>query len=449
MPRTNDDSPSESTGLDDFDEYLIAHVTKLARELRSEGADVPANAGIDATKAVLAVGVMEREKVKIALCSTLISREADLDIFDRLFPRFWDRFVEERDIAEDRQRIEFLEQETIAAREEQGDHSGSNDGDGTNEQAPVTTADEDAGNDDPDLEMEGSDASPGGTPAKEERDEVGVSVRSATYSRVGNPTPIALQTVEDTKTLTEAVNRLATAIGNLKGRRWNSVRYGEQIDARRALRESYGTGGTVPTIPYKSRRRSAVRAVVLVDVSQSVLDIVDRGFLLRFLQTVYNEWRNVRIFFFDTSVREVTDRFAGQSIAEVLLALREAEAEWGGGTRIGHAFETIRREYPYAVDRETSLFVVSDGLEADDIERLREEMAYLSRQSNAILWLNPLAASAEYQPTCRGMAAALPYLDGLFAFADESDIDEIARQLRLRGIGGPIGYQYDQREQHS
>lgn len=449
MPRTNDDSPSESTALDDFDEYLIAHVTKMARELRSEGADVPVNAGIDATKAVLTVGVMEREKVKIALRSTLISRETDLDIFDRLFPRFWERFIEERDIVEDHQGLEFLEQESVAAREEQGNHGGSENADGTNEQAPVTTADEDDENEDPDLEKEGSDVSPGGTPAKEGGDEVGASVRSATYSRVGNPTPITLQDVEDTETLTEAVNRLATAIENLKGRRWNSVRYGEQIDARRALRESYGTGGIVPTIPYKSRRRSAVRAVVLVDVSQSVLDTVDRGFLLRFLQTSYHEWRDVRVFFFDTSVREVTNRFAGQSIAEVLLALREAEAEWGGGTRIGHAFETIRRDYPYAIDREATLFVISDGLEADDIERLREEMANVSRRSNAILWLNPLAASTEYQPTCRGMAAALPYVDGLFAFAEESDVDEIARQLRLRGIGGPIGYEYDQREQHS
>jgi hypothetical protein len=33
----------------------------------------------------------------------------------------------------------------------------------------------------------------------------------------------------------------------------------------------------------------------------------------------------------------------------------------------------------------------------------------------------------------------------LFAFAGEDDVAEMARQLRLRGPGGSIGYQYDTR----
>jgi hypothetical protein len=40
----------------------------------------------------------------------------------------------------------------------------------------------------------------------------------------------------------------------------------------------------------------------------------------------------------------------------------------------------------------------------------------------------------------------LPYLDGLCPLSNESDVEEIARQIRLRGMGGSIGYQYDRRD---
>jgi len=196
----------------------------------------------------------------------------------------------------------------------------------------------------------------------------------------------------------------------------------------------------------RSRKRSIVRGVVFVDVSKSVLDTIDRGFLIRFLQAMYDGWRNVHIFFFDTDVRDVTDSFAVDSAREAVLELRRAEAQWGGGTRIGHALATIRTEYPDAIDRETSVFVISDGLEAGEIDRLKSEMAAVRNRVNHLFWLNPLAASREYQPTARGMDAVLPYIDGLFAFAGEDDVAEVARQLRLRGPGGSIGYQFDTRD---
>ncbi len=43
------------------------------------------------------------------------------------------------------------------------------------------------------------------------------------------------------------------------------------------------------------------------------------------------------------------------------------------------------------------------------------------------------------------VAAALPYLDGLFAFAGPSDVAELSRQLKRSGPGGRIGYDFDTR----
>jgi uncharacterized protein with von Willebrand factor type A (vWA) domain len=208
------------------------------------------------------------------------------------------------------------------------------------------------------------------------------------------------------------------------------------------LRESLATGGVAASRPERERARSALHAIVLVDVSRSVLDAIDRRFLLDFLAAARGEWRHVRTFFFDTGLREVTEAFdAGR--ADGVLA--EAETEWGGGTRIGDALGRLRRDHPDAVDRETVVLVISDGLEVGGIDDLERGMAWLSRRAPAVLWLNPLARSPEYEPTCRGMAAALPYVDGLFAFAGPEDVTELARQLDRHGAGGPVGYRHDPR----
>jgi len=180
-------------------------------------------------------------------------------------------------------------------------------------------------------------------------------------------------------------------------------------------------------------------------VSQSVLDTIDRGFLIDFLRRAVEEWRTVRVFFFDTAVREVTDAFRTRTPLEALDALEAAEAAWGGGTQIGQAIETVKREHPDAVDRNTTAVVISDGLEVGEIELLERGMSWLSAQSAAVLWCNPLAASPEYEPTCRGMAAAMPYVNGLFAFTGPDDVAEMARQLTQRGTAGPIGYEHDGR----
>jgi hypothetical protein len=59
--------------------------------------------------------------------------------------------------------------------------------------------------------------------------------------------------------------------------------------------------------------------------------------------------------------------------------------------------------------------------------------------------LAPFGAEAAYEPTARGMAAALSYLDGLFAFGGPSDFTEITRQLRRQGLHSRIGYGHNTR----
>lgn len=414
-------------------DHIVDELVRFTRALRRAGAEVPANATLTAAQALVEVGFKE-DFARAALRAALITRQEDLDKFDRMFPEFWRRLT--------------------AGLELMG---------------PAERPDEDA----PEggFALHSSNEAPGNIPEGEaeseldELDAVGMksvasvstdrggdaehdseAVTTSTYSPTGPPSPVAVDPAvlvahED---LDAALRQLTRAIAALEGRRW--TRGGdERMDTRRALRESFGTGGTIVSVPRKEYKLTAVQCVMLVDVSQSVLDTIDRGFLINFLRAVDERWRHIRVFFFDDQVREVTTQLDAPTAQDALAALERAETGWGGGTRIGHSIETVRREYPSAVDRKTVFVMISDGLEIGEIEQLERGMAWLSRRATAVLWLNPLAASSEYEPECRGMAASLPYVDGLFAFTSPDDIAEMARQLRLRGTSGEVGYKQDPR----
>jgi len=412
-------------------DHVRGELVRFVRSLRRAGAEVPANATLTAARALVELG-FERGPARAGLRAALVTREADLETFDRLFAEFWRRLEAGLDPEGPAERpgsdapeggLAPLEDDTAPGDElgEDADPGAEGDPDEVTTATMVATAGGDAA---------GGDAD---------------DVATATYSPRGVRAPVGAEPgLRREADVGPALDRLTAALAQLRGRRLSPAG-DSRTDARRALRESLSTGGTVLTVPSRGYEDSAVRALLLVDVSQSVLDVLDEGFLVEFLRSAAERWREPRTFLFDEDVMEVTAAVDAPTVADVLAALERAEAEWGGGTRIGHAVDTVRRDHPDAVDRDTVAFVVSDGLEMGDVARLETGMAWLSRTAAAVLWLNPLAAAPEYEPVARGMATALPYVDGLFPFAGADDVDELARQLRLRGPRGTIGYEQDPR----
>jgi len=433
---------SEAPAFEAAREHVLDLLVSFVRTLRWAGVGVPADGSVEAARALAAVGFDDRERVRAALRAALVSSPTDSDAFDQQFPTFWRQLVGENDPYEGaapQQGSQTPVPPTWALDETV---AGSNGGPGPSPDPDSSDTDASA-REETRLERR-ERVAPVREGEGEDGDDAEADATAAVYSPTGSRermTAARGRAVDDD--LDRALVRLTEALGSLRGRRWD--RGGaERPDARRALRRSVGAGGAVLPVPERERDRTAVRATLLVDVSRSVLDAVDRGFLLDFLERVRGTWRDVRIFFFDTDLREVSDAFADRASGPG-PALERAEAEWGGGTRIGHAVETVRREHRWAVDRRSLVFVVSDGLEVGEIEALESGMAWLSRRAAGVVWCNPLAASPEYEPTCRGMAAALPYVDGLFAFAGPGDVAEMARQLDRRGLGGRVGSRYDPR----
>lgn len=398
---------------------LRAALVEFARALRSAGANVAANAAFPAAEALVEVGLQDRARVRAALKASLVSDVEDEVPFERLFPQFWRRL-------------------SVLVEEEPLDS-----GDEHTSMEPMSVA---AGDEQVPENEDGEPPDPESGKASASREQAATDADSTQltageYSPVGESKQVEENDGFPTESVEGAVTRLTRALATVGGRRWTPASSGSRVHVRRALRQSH-SGAALP-LPEQERAETAVRGVVLVDVSQSVLDTVPPDFLLRFLQAVHEEWRSLRVFFFDTDVQDVSAAF-DTAAGDIYGALERAQAAWGGGTQIGSALTTIRTEYPHAVDRRTVVFVVSDGLERGDVAELEAGMTWLSGRAPLVLWLNPLAASTEFEPATRGMQAALPYLDGLFAFTDASDVDELARQLE-RQTPPNLGYEYDPR----
>jgi len=417
-------------------DHVLREVVRLVRLLRREGVSVPANAALPAVEALVRVGLTDRRRARTALAATLVTDPRDREVLADHFPEFWYRLR--------------TGLEATASVDDVGDRADDEDTDST-PGTDVTGVSEAADVDDAlagDGTLSESEASVESRRVADSPADPGVDrasdQRAGTYSAAGDRTVVADETAGG-QLRRGAMGRFTRALATLSGRRWTRSRAGDAVDARRALRESLATGGVAMQLPTRERAESDVRACVLVDVSQSVLDAIDREFLLSFLDDLVGEGRSVRVFFFDTDIREVTDIFE-TAAGDPAGALERAEVAWGGGTQIGAALDTLRRRWPHAVGRRTVTLVVSDGLDVGDVADLEAGVTWLARRSRSVIWLNPLAATRGYEPTCRGMATALPYADALFAFAGPADVAEVARQLERHGAAGPVGYEHDSRD---
>jgi uncharacterized protein with von Willebrand factor type A (vWA) domain len=416
-------------------DHVRDELVRFTRALRRAGAHVPANASITGARALVQIGFDERAYAKSALRACFITEQTDIQTFDALFPEFWRRLTAGFDVT------------GPASRNDVDGNFAQPGQDSIQTQSP-DESDVGTTDDTPSDELDGMEAfetsvRSARTDSDSEDDDATDSVTTALYSPTGQRTQVSTPAWGTDDGFENAFRELTSALVGDRSRRWGGG--DESADVRRALRESVSTGGTVLTVPRRERKRTAVRCHLLVDVSRSVIDVIDRSFLVRFLRRARADWRESRVFFFDDRLREVTEAFTASNAQVALDALEQAETEWGGGTRIGDSIARLQTTAPEAIDRRAVVFIISDGLEMGDVSDLERELSKLSRRAASVLWLNPLAASNAYEPTASGMAAALPFIDGLFAFTGPSDIAELARQLRRQGMGGRIGYTFDSR----
>jgi hypothetical protein len=102
---------------------------------------------------------------------------------------------------------------------------------------------------------------------------------------------------------------------------------------------------------------------------------------------------------------------------------------WSGGTKIGESLsEFVSRYRDEMVGPKTAVVIVSDGLDRGDTAVLARAMRAIRARARRVIWLNPLLGDPRYEPTARGMQAALPFLDVL---APAHNLESLERLLPM------------------
>ena len=152
--------------------------------------------------------------------------------------------------------------------------------------------------------------------------------------------------------------------------------------------------------------------------------------ILQFIHALKKVDRRTEIFSFSTELTRLTSLFDSEDIAEVFTQAPGTVRDLGGGTRIGRCLRRFNEAYgSRLISTKAVVMIFSDGYDTGEIDLLEQEMSYLKRRVYKMIWLNPLLGSENYQPICRGMSTALPYVDHFLPLSGIHDLQILERSL--------------------
>ncbi|MFN8794251.1 MAG: VWA domain-containing protein [Betaproteobacteria bacterium] len=227
---------------------------------------------------------------------------------------------------------------------------------------------------------------------------------------------------QDLSLLQQLAERIAVRLRRRLTRRWHAHPQGRRLDLRHTLRRSLATGG-VPVAPaWRQPRRERPHLFVLVDVSRSM---ETHAQLFLRIARAFVVAAQARVFVFHTRLAEVTPLLQRDSGA-VQEKVNAVTAGFAGGTRIATSLADFHRVHARAqLGRRAQVWVLSDGFDADEPQRLAEELAAVRGRGARITWFHPSPAV----PASAAMQAARPQVQRFVRLASLRDLASAAELI--------------------
>jgi uncharacterized protein len=162
-----------------------------------------------------------------------------------------------------------------------------------------------------------------------------------------------------------------------------------KLDFRRTVRASLATGGVPLVTHHRPHKPHKPELVVLCDVSGSVAGFAH--FTLMLAYALREQFTKVRAFAFIDTCDEVTRFFTpGGDVADALARMNaEAKLVWfDGHSDYGHSIEAFAEAYPDAIGPRTSLLILGDArnnYRATGAQTLKQ----MVQRARHAYWLNP------------------------------------------------------------
>ncbi len=374
---------------------LVDHLARFAGELRRRGVPVGLRDEIDAAAALPFIDMSDPDEVRISLRTTLKVPRRWWTAFDAAFDAMWRSAARPGPVGSGRRDGRSL------PRRWRGDKPGV---------PPLLRI------------RRQMDPAAGAAGAEEEEAEggrPGYSPRALLRRKAFDEC-----TEEDLLEMERLLARLARRIAVRRSRRLVPSGKGPLIDLRRSFRRSLAHGGEWIDLARRERAVELPRLVVLCDTSGS-MDAYSR-FLLTFVLSLRAVTGRVETFAFNTSLTRLTPWITSGNATATLERLARNVEDWSGGTRIGECLLAFAADHLHTTVRsDTTVLVLSDGLDRGDTESLETALLAIRRRARQVVWLNPLMGDPRYRPEARGMRAALPHVDRLVPAHDLESLEAL------------------------
>ena len=349
---------------------LVGHLARFAAALRRQRIRASLSDEVDAATALTLVDLADRAEVRRALGIALKIRPRDRKAFEELFDSLWGAAEEPRTIGSDERRSSDRAQP---------------------------------------LRRIGSGPRARGFDEERERESPQGDTPGYSPEALLRGKPFEECTAADLAAMERLLPRLVVKLATRRSRRLVPTRGRGRVDPRRSFRDAVETDGEFLRLARRARAIDEPRLVVLCDTSGS-MDPHSR-FVLSFLLSLKKVARRTELFAFNTRLARLTPWVSPVRLGPTLERLAAGVPDWSGGTQIGRCLADFAALYmDEMVDAKTDVVIVSDGLDRGDTEALTAAMRAIASRARRVIWLSPLLGDPRYEPTQKGMEAALPYV---------------------------------------
>lgn len=367
---------------------FVPNLVLFSRHLRAQGLRVVPETTRDLIEAASAVGLSNREDAYHAFKAVTVSRPEEIPVFDAAFDLFF---------GAGRHGVAAMDPIELNVHQR---------GPRVHVIAPTTVH-----------------ADLGGEDLSDVSDQAGASSVERLAHR-----DFSELTSDEYSHVQRLIARMVWRPADTVSRRWAPSSQGSRPDLRRTLRAMTGPARDLMPLALNAPKPRRRPLLVIADISGSMERYTEM--LLYFVHAARGRMGRVEAFVFSTGLSRITRELRHRDPRVALSQVGTAVHDWSSGTLIGSAFEEFNRTWSRRVTRGGPVAVIiSDGWDRGEPDLLRREFATFARSVHRVVWLNPLAGRAGFEPQTRGMQAVLPFVDDFMPVGNFADLTAVVRLL--------------------
>jgi uncharacterized protein len=378
---------------------MFAHVVKFSRFLHDAGVNVNSSNLMDLCRSFSYIDIINKDEFYETAKCTLISNRDSLDIFDAAFRQYWDQF-----------QLPTSEEAVAGDEEDDSDQNDREDQPGSQQQ-----------NESGELK---NDASDDQNSSESDPEQSGFSDRELLMKKdFGTMSEAEIEKAKD------IVSDLIAVLVNRKSKRFSPTKKAGSFDFRRMYRHSMPYGEYCMKLYYKNHPLKKTRLLLFCDVSGS-MERYSR-FLIQLIAAMTDKLADLDVALFSTRMTNFTPYLQSKNLDALITQISEQVHDWAGGTNIGGSLHELNKNYAHKMlHSSTVAIILSDGWDRGDAKQMRSEIEILKRNVHKLLWLNPLMGRENYEPVCRGIQTALPFLDYFLPVHNLESLANVIKTLR-------------------